>query len=362
MRMTIDAGALRDALGQSFTGKQLEILEHALFEVDENDQLILTSQDLYKQSVVKLTVSDAEAGESTAMPNAMRAVLQGIEGDIHVEGEKAGSLQLSQPNGKGTRKYQFMSLDPDMFPKFDAGKRKAWKIDIDALRDGVGQVHYAMSKRDVRTHLLGVFIGRGRIIATNGKQIGTIPFDTGGEEFIIPREAIKPLLSFLQTDEDCHAFVYSAGGGVRMIGFSAGAREITLKLLDGGFRYPDITNYIAISDSDTDVGIIGRAEALALCSRFLAIEEPRYGAILMTFTPSGESVQVAGESGSVDFIGREGGDDTFEFTLDAYLLRETLSNILTDKVKIRHLSGPNTPICLLPEEGQAQHILTRWEK
>lgn len=341
MQLTIESGVLRDALALCYTGRELEITKHALFQV-KGKQLTITSTDMSKEAVLRRGCDTAKAGQATVEPGLLRSALYGLEGTVELSLNGGKLIHMKQKNGSAARRYQLASLNPDEFPCFDQHKAEPWKVNCGALKSALDKVFYAAAKDDVRYYLNGVFIGRGYVAATNGYQLACVSLDCGGDEFVIPRDSIQPLQKFIGAHDDCKALLRKTGNHVAAVGFTGGMDEITLRLVDG--KFPDFLKMIPKAAEDTTSVKVDRLELLALLQRIIPVCEYRSAerAVHSSVCPAmikaegGNLKIIVGneKTGTVDFIKYDGIWHCDEYGVNLIYLKDALSNIASEQVAL----------------------------
>lgn len=359
MRVTIDAATLAGGLRRCLTGKNLEVLQHALFHANDG-RLRITSQDLEKQICFSLDCETQEEGKATVAPGSLRQVLNGLQEEVTLFSAE-NQLTLQQENGRATRQYDLPSLPAQDFPLLDTGEQKDWGVDLAALRSAIARVEYAAGVKEFRPALNGVFIGRDCVAASDGHRIASVPLKTGKGEMIVPTGSVKPLLDFLKDAEAPSAFACPSPDKPRYIGFSAGGDELCLRLVDA--VYFEIKRFF---DEAKDACVLrfDRQEAISVCGRMIAVNTKS------TQTAHAGSIRscplvIVGESGSVrsgqscfDVIDSLEADGKVpEVCVNAYYLRDALSAMDGAQQAELRLTGPVDQVFLRPDEGDDIHVI-----
>lgn len=242
LSLKVGAEALAQALSNAITGREWQILRHALLVADDSG-LHITSTDTETQIEERLDAACDVNGMCTADVGLLKAALNGLTGDIQlkINGQR---LELRQ----GRRRYHFDSLDPATFPLLDAGEEQQLDIDASRLAAAFNRVLWAAGKNDHRPCLNGVYLGKGHAITTNGHIGALIPVgESLNSEIIIPRGAIPLIVGNLVAD-GARAFVGRPGGGLapNSIVVVSDRRTVRVQLIAGA--YPDCLKTFDVRD------------------------------------------------------------------------------------------------------------------
>ncbi|MBE9538502.1 MAG: hypothetical protein IMF06_05425 [Proteobacteria bacterium] len=195
MKLSIDAGVLRDALATNVTERStLDYMEHALLVAD-NNTLRITTTDLEKWWTVELDASVSEPGEATGKVALLRAALNGLDGSVDL---LLADNRLSLKCGR--RRFNIPTLQVDGFTRLPDGETQPVTTEPAKLREAIKRVAYAMGKNDVRPMLNGLLLDTNYCVAADGHRMAICPApidvpDT--KEIIIPRDTVAYVLQLL---------------------------------------------------------------------------------------------------------------------------------------------------------------------
>lgn len=224
----------------------LPVLANFLVQVN-NGQLSLTGTDLEVEMVSRITVEDAQDGETTIPARKLFDIVRALPDGSRVTVTQTGDKVTVQA---GRSRFTLATLPSNDFPSVDeveATDRIA--ISEATLKELIERTSFAMAQQDVRYYLNGLLFDVRdtllRCVATDGHRLAlcetNLETGTGNKrQIIVPRKGVTELQRLLE-------------GGDRAIELEIGRSHIrmkrddamfTSKLIDG--RFPDYEAVVPI--------------------------------------------------------------------------------------------------------------------
>jgi DNA polymerase III subunit beta len=224
----------------------LPVLANFLVQVN-GGQLSLTGTDLEVEMVSRITVEDAQDGETTIPARKLFDIVRALPDGSRVTVSQTGDKVTVQA---GRSRFTLATLPSNDFPSVDeveATDRIA--ISEATLKELIERTSFAMAQQDVRYYLNGLLFDVRdtllRCVATDGHRLAlcetTLETGTGNKrQIIVPRKGVTELQRLLE-------------GGERGIELEIGRSHIrmkrddamfTSKLIDG--RFPDYEAVVPI--------------------------------------------------------------------------------------------------------------------
>ena len=318
MKLTIDAAALRDALGHSVARTGVHELQHlALLEatgVAPMGQVSLTTMDFVQQVTTRTEAQVEEGGELAVDPKLLKSALLGLEGEVKITQDETG-LQVSQ--GRCRSRIETVVGDPlKAFPLFDEEQAQPLPSMAAMWYAAIERVAYAAAKSDVRHYLNAVFIGRQQAIALSGHRGASTPLPSVPDdiELLIPEATVQRLLKALEGEKRVVLEVFRRGKDTpHALRMRSEGLDLTVKLVDG--RYPNESTVIPKPKDVTAKATFSAPEARIAFERAAALDAK--GVRIQ----SGDGVlRIAGEH-TDDLVECAGGAQAFEVGINpAYVL------------------------------------------
>ena len=225
----------------------LPVLANFLVQVKDG-QLSLTGTDLEVEMVSRISVDNANDGETTIPARKLFDIVRALpDGSVITVAQTGDKVTVSA----GRSRFTLATLPSNDFPSVDeveATDRIA--ISEATLKELIERTSFAMAQQDVRYYLNGLLFDVRdtllRCVATDGHRLALCetPLETGTgnkRQIIVPRKGVTELQRLLE-------------GGDREIELEIGRSHIrmkrddamfTSKLIDG--RFPDYEAVIPIS-------------------------------------------------------------------------------------------------------------------
>lgn len=250
MRFTLQREAFLKPLAQVVNvverRQTLPVLANFLVQVRDG-QLSLTGTDLEVEMVSRITVEDAEDGETTIPARKLFDIVRALPDGSRVTVSQTGEKVTVQA---GRSRFTLSTLPSNDFPSVDEVEATDRILIQEAtLKELIERTAFAMAQQDVRYYLNGLLFDVRdsllRCVATDGHRLALCEtqLDTGTgnkRQIIVPRKGVSELQRLLD-------------GGEREIELEIGRSHIrmkrddamfTSKLIDG--RFPDYEAVIPI--------------------------------------------------------------------------------------------------------------------
>ena len=289
MRFSLQREALLKPLAQVVNvverRQTLPVLANLLTQVS-GGQLSLTGTDLEVEMISRVTVDDAQDGETTIPARKLFDIVRALP-----DGSK---VTLSQNGDKitvqaGRSRFTLSSLPANDFPSVDEVEAtERVSVPEAALKELIERTAFAMAQQDVRYYLNGLLFDladtRLRCVATDGHRLALCEAALDGgtnnakRQIIVPRKGVTELQRLLE-------------GGDREVELELGRGHIrikrddvtfTSKLIDG--RFPDYEAVIPIG-ADREVRIDREALRAAL-QRAAILSNEKYRGVRIEASPN----------------------------------------------------------------------------
>lgn len=287
MRFTLQREAFLKPLAQVVNvverRQTLPVLANFLVQV-QNGQLSLTGTDLEVEMVSRITVEDAQDGETTIPARKLFEIIRALPDGSRITVSQTGDKITVQA---GRSRFTLATLPSNDFPSVDeveATERVA--IGEATLKELIERTAFAMAQQDVRYYLNGLLFDlRGdalRTVATDGHRLALCETDlakpSGSKrQIIVPRKGVTELQRLLES-------------GDREIELEVGRSHVrvkrddvtfTSKLIDG--RFPDYEAVIPIG-ADREVKV-DREALRASLQRAAILSNEKYRGIRVEVSP-----------------------------------------------------------------------------
>jgi len=287
MRFTLQREAFLKPLAQVVNvverRQTLPVLANFLVQVKDG-QLSLTGTDLEVEMVSRITVEDAQDGETTIPARKLFEIIRALPDGSRITVSQTGDKITVQA---GRSRFTLATLPANDFPSVDeveATERVA--IGEATLKELIERTAFAMAQQDVRYYLNGLLFDlRGdalRTVATDGHRLALCETDlakpSGSKrQIIVPRKGVTELQRLLES-------------GDREIELEVGRSHVrvkrddvtfTSKLIDG--RFPDYEAVIPIG-ADREVKV-DRESLRASLQRAAILSNEKYRGIRVEVSP-----------------------------------------------------------------------------
>jgi len=287
MRFTLQREAFLKPLAQVVNvverRQTLPVLANFLVQVKDG-QLSLTGTDLEVEMVSRITVDEAQDGETTIPARKLFEIIRALPDGSRITVSQSGDKITVQA---GRSRFTLATLPANDFPSVDeveATERVA--IGEATLKELIERTAFAMAQQDVRYYLNGLLFDlRGdalRTVATDGHRLALCETElakpSGSKrQIIVPRKGVTELQRLLES-------------GDREIELEVGRSHVrvkrddvtfTSKLIDG--RFPDYEAVIPIG-ADREVQV-DREALRASLQRAAILSNEKYRGIRVEVSP-----------------------------------------------------------------------------
>ncbi len=321
----VDAHSLREALAQGVTERE-GITAHALLDARDG-KLTVTTTDTRVLVARSILARFADAWTATADFAAMKAALNGLEGEVELAAVD-GRVRLSQ----GRRRFLLDSLDPSGFPIPPAERTSPVQVDPVALREALARVGYAATEGHEKPFFNGVLLAPDAVVGSDGYRIAIVPMTGFEHEHILPTPAIKLCTAAMESG----ALILAGAGEIAV---ETDEAQVRMRLLAAkytdlwrGLKKPQEFAAAFRFDASAMAATIGRLQPF--CTKFgTVIIEAEDGALrVLPDVSAAETVDIVeGE--------RTRGEGEMRVAFDARYLLDVLRQAHGDAITWRH-NGP----------------------
>ncbi|MGY1410850.1 MULTISPECIES: DNA polymerase III subunit beta [unclassified Luteimonas] len=287
MRFSLQREALLKPLAQVVNvverRQTLPVLANLLTQV-AGGQLSLTGTDLEVEMISRVTVDDAQDGETTIPARKLFDIVRALPDGSKVTVSQNGDKITVQA---GRSRFTLSTLPANDFPSVDEVEAtERVSVPEAALKELIERTAFAMAQQDVRYYLNGLLFDladtRLRCVATDGHRLALC--EAALEEavatkrqIIVPRKGVQELQRLLE-------------GGDRTVVLEMGRNHIrikrddvtfTSKLIDG--RFPDYEAVIPIG-ADREV-LVDREALRASLQRAAILSNEKYRGVRLEMSP-----------------------------------------------------------------------------
>lgn len=336
------------------------ILENVLFEI-ESGNLLITASDLQTSVIVELQVESKEDGSVAIPAKILIETLKNLpEQPVTFSIDDHNyNIEINSDNGK----YKLAGENSADFPKVPTlNDGFTSSIDSGVLNSAISNTIFSTSTDELRPAMTGIFFklsnSSGTFVSTDGHRlVKYIRTDIKGDEvdhdMIIPRKSLNLLKSVIPSDKSTDINLeFNASNAF----FSFENVKMVCRLIDE--RYPDYDN--VIPNDNSNIVILDRSEILGSLKRISIYANKTTNQV--RFKISGSEILISAED--LDFsneanerISCEHDGDNIEIGFNAKFLIEMLSNIESDKVRLK-LSEPNRAGLIVPDNMSENEDIT----
>jgi DNA polymerase-3 subunit beta len=273
------------------------VLAGILLQADEDGSLTLSAFDYEVSARVTVAADVAESGTVLVLGRLLADISRNLPDrpiEVATDGSKVNVTC-------GASRFSLLLMPADDYPTLPASPEPTGTVDGHLFTQAVGQVSVAADRGDTLPILTGVRVevegDRMTLLATDRyrlamRELHWNPGTTDASHVVlIPARTLSETARSLGASGSIDVALGSTAGGEGLVGFEAGRRRTTTRLLDG--EYPKVSSIFPTS-SDTEA-VVRTADLVEAVKRVALVAE-RNTPVRLRF---GEG-QVAIEAGTGD--------------------------------------------------------------
>jgi DNA polymerase-3 subunit beta len=273
------------------------VLAGILLQADEDGTLTLSAFDYEVSARITVAADVAEAGTVLVLGRLLADISRNLPDrpiDVATDGSK---VQVTC----GSSRFSLLMMPSDDYPTLPSSPEPSGTIDGHVFTQAVAQVSVAADRGDTLPILTGVRVevegDRMTLLATDRyrlamRELHWNPTATDASHVVlIPARTLSDTARSLGASGSIDVALGTAAGGDGLVGFEAGQRRTTTRLLDG--EYPKVSSIFPTS-SETE-SVIRTADLVEAVKRVALVAE-RNTPVRLRFSEG----QVAIEAGTGD--------------------------------------------------------------
>jgi len=273
------------------------VLAGVLIEADEEGSLTLSAFDYEVSAKVTVPADVAEGGTVLVLGRLLADISRNLPAkpvDVTTDGSKVSVTC-------GSSRFSLMQMPADDYPTLPTAPEPSGTIAGDVFTKAVAQVSVAADRGDTLPILTGVRVeidgSKVTLLATDRyrlamRELTWNPNSTDASHLaLVPARTLSETAKALGASGSIEIALGSSAGGDGLVGFEAGQRRTTTRLLDG--EYPKVTSIFPTSvDSEA---VVSTGELVEAVKRVALVAE-RNTPVRLRFTDG----QVTIEAGTGD--------------------------------------------------------------
>jgi DNA polymerase III subunit beta len=273
------------------------VLAGVLLEASEDGTLTLSAFDYEVSARITVAAEVAEAGTVLVLGRLLADISRNLPArpiDVATDGNK---VQVTC----GSSRFSLLMMPSDDYPTLPSSPAPTGTIAGDVFTQAVAQVSIAADRGDTLPILTGVRVeiegDKVTLLATDRYRLAMreLTWNPGATDAshiaLVPARTLSETAKALGASGSVEIALGSSAGGDGLVGFEAGQRRTTTRLLDG--EYPKVTSIFPTSvDSEAVVKTSDLVEAV----RRVALVAERNTPVRLRFTDG----QVTIEAGTGD--------------------------------------------------------------
>ncbi len=301
MKFRVERDVLADAVTWVAHGLSprppVPVLAGVLLEAHDDGTLTLSAFDYEVSARVSVAAEVSESGSALVLGRLLSDISRNLPDrpiDVATEGNK---VQVTC----GSSRFSLLLMPTEDYPTLPTSPEASGSIAGDVFTEAVGQVSVAADRGDTLPILTGVRVeiegDKVTLLATDRYRLAMRELTWSPSASDASHVALVPARNLADTAKTLGASgkveiaLGSSAGGEGLIGFEAGARRTTTRLLDG--EYPKVTSIFPTSvDSVCVIETAGLVEAV----KRVALVAERNTPVRLRFTDG----QVVIEAGTGD--------------------------------------------------------------
>jgi DNA polymerase III subunit beta len=273
------------------------VLAGVLLEASEDGTLTLSAFDYEVSARITVAAEVAEAGTVLVLGRLLADISRNLPArpiDVATDGNK---VQVTC----GSSRFSLLMMPSDDYPTLPSSPAPSGTIAGDVFTQAVAQVSIAADRGDTLPILTGVRVeiegDKVTLLATDRyrlamRELTWNPESTDASHVaLVPARTLSDTAKALGAAGSVEIALGSSAGGDGLIGFEAGQRRATTRLLDG--EYPKVTS---IFPSSVDTESVIETSALVEAVKRVSLVAERNTPVRLKFTEG----QVAIEAGTGD--------------------------------------------------------------
>jgi DNA polymerase-3 subunit beta len=273
------------------------VLAGVLLEASEDGTLTLSAFDYEVSARITVAAEVAEAGTVLVLGRLLADISRNLPArpiDVATDGNK---VQVTC----GSSRFSLLMMPSDDYPTLPSSPAPTGTIAGDVFTQAVAQVSIAADRGDTLPILTGVRVeiegDKVTLLATDRYRLAMRELTWNPEATdasyvaLVPARTLSDTAKALGAAGSVEIALGSSAGGDGLIGFEAGQRRATTRLLDG--EYPKVTS---IFPSSVDTESVIETSALVEAVKRVSLVAERNTPVRLKFTDG----QVAIEAGTGD--------------------------------------------------------------
>ncbi|HET8766716.1 DNA polymerase III subunit beta [Phycicoccus sp. M110.8] len=301
MKFRVEREVLADAVTWVARGlparPPVPVLAGVLIEANDEGSLTLSAFDYEVSAKVTVPADVSEAGTVLVLGRLLADISRNLPAkpvDVTTDGSKVSVTC-------GSSRFSLMQMPADDYPTLPTAPEASGTIAGDVFTKAVAQVSVAADRGDTLPILTGVRVeidgSKVTLLATDRyrlamRELTWNPNSTDATHLaLVPARTLSETAKALGASGSIEIALGSSAGGDGLVGFEAGQRRTTTRLLDG--EYPKVTSIFPTSvDSEA---VVSTGELVEAVKRVALVAE-RNTPVRLRFTDG----QVAIEAGTGD--------------------------------------------------------------
>ncbi|MFW5470326.1 DNA polymerase III subunit beta [Knoellia sp. CPCC 206435] len=251
------------------------VLAGILIEASEEGTVTLSAFDYEVSARLTVPAEVAEAGTVLVLGRLLADISRNLPNkpvDVEVQGSKVQVVC-------GSSRFSLLQMPSDDYPTLPTSPEPSGSIDGHLFTQAVGQVSIAADRGDTLPILTGVRVeiegDKMTLLATDRyrlamRELTWNPTDSAASHIVlVPARTLSDTARSLGASGSIDVALGSAAGGDGLVGFEAGSRRTTTRLLDG--EYPKVSS-IFPSTSETE-SVVATADLVEAVKRVALVAE-----------------------------------------------------------------------------------------
>lgn len=268
------------------------VLAGILIEANDEGTVTLSAFDYEVSARLTVPAEVGESGTVLVLGRLLADISRNLPNkpvDVEVQGSKVQVVC-------GSSRFSLLQMPSDDYPTLPSSPEPSGSIDGQLFTQAVNQVSIAADRGDTLPILTGVRVeiegDKMTLLATDRyrlamRELTWNPTDTAASHIVlVPARTLADTARSLGASGSIDVALGSAAGGDGLVGFEAGSRRTTTRLLDG--EYPKVSS-IFPTTSDTE-SVVNTAELVEAVKRVALVAE-RNTPVRLRFTEGQVSIE-----------------------------------------------------------------------